>query len=134
MMNNDSGNEQIQVIISKLFSFVGLKPIYSFNSLIEVDQKVLSIRADYVVTTREPFVIEVFECFFDIVRKMYRENITFQTASNSSDYNLLFYDKLTPPFRVGGSILHAIMGFNPTTKHSKLEHTSNLPVNLSYLY
>ena len=126
-------NGQMEIIISKLFSIVGLKPIYSFICLIEVDQKVLSIRADYVVTTREPFVIEVFECFSDIVRKMYRENITFQTASNSSDYNLLFYDKLISPFRVAGSILHAIMGFNPKTKHSEIDNTFILQVNLSYV-
>ena len=124
----------MEIIISKLFSIVGLKPIYSFTSRSDVVQKVLSIRpsADGLLENRRNFA--GFRVFSGACQKKYRENLLMSQPRYSGDYNLLFYDKLTPPFRVGGSILHAIMGFNPTTNHSNLENTFKLPVNLSYLY
>ena len=151
-------NGQMEIIISKLFSIVGLKPIYSFICLSEVVSKVIFSRYVFLTLLEKhsktslmkgsrPPALSVPPASLVLVgragqvrragvipihRVVSREPS--ETASYSGDYNLLFYNKLTPPFRVGGSILHAIMGFNPTTNHSNLENTFKLPVNLSYLY
>ena len=54
-----------------------------------------------------------------------------ETASNSSNSNLLFSNKLTPPFRVGASRYQTVKGFNPKTNPREIDNSVIINVNFS---
>lgn len=73
-------------------------------------------------------------CFFVGLKPIFSFSLLtphLKKCGYSSNFNLLFSNKLTPPFRVGDSRYQTVKGFNPKTDPKELDNSVILHVNFN---